>query len=81
MTIATALRKLDIGEITQNLKSVSEIPKGHKIALKNISKGEKIIGHDQLIGIARKEILRDSMFTLIILILNQRIMSMNFRHQ
>ena len=54
--VATALRKLDIGELTQNLKSVNEIPKGHKIALKNILKGEKIIKYDQLIGIARKDI-------------------------
>ena len=54
--VATALRKLDIGELTQNLKSVNEIPKGHKIALKNIFKGEKIIKYDQLIGIARKDI-------------------------
>ena len=54
--VATALRNLDIGELTQNLKSINEIPKGHKIALKNIFKGEKIIKYDQLIGIARKDI-------------------------
>ena len=55
--VATALRKLNTGEITQNLKSINDIPKGHKIALRKIFKGEKIIKYDQLIGIASKDIL------------------------
>ena len=32
------------------------IPKGHKIALKQINKGEKIIKYDQIIGLAEKDI-------------------------
>ena len=52
--VATALRKLNVGEPAQNLKCIDEIPKGHKIALTNILKGEQIIKYDQLIGIARK---------------------------
>ena len=55
--VATALRKLNAGEITQNLKIINDIPKGHKIALRKILKGEKIIKYDQLIGIASKDIL------------------------
>ena len=55
--VATALREIKIGETTQNLESINNIPKGHKIALSKINKGEKIIKYDQLIGIASKEIL------------------------
>ena len=54
--VATALKDLDIGDATQNIRSIHKIPKGHKIALRKISKGEKIIKYDQLIGIASKDI-------------------------
>ena len=55
--VATALREINAGEITQDLASKNIIPKGHKIALRKIVKGEKIIKYDQLIGIASKDIL------------------------
>ena len=55
--VATALREINAGEITQDLESKNIIPKGHKIALRKIVKGEKIIKYDQLIGIASKDIL------------------------
>ena len=55
--VATALREINAGEVTQDLKSKNIIPKGHKIALRKIAKGEKIIKYDQLIGIASKDIL------------------------
>ena len=55
--VATALREIGVGEATQNLESINKIPKGHKIALRKINKGEKIIKYDQLIGVASKEIL------------------------
>ncbi len=55
--VATALREIGVGETTQNLESINKIPKGHKIALRKINKGEKIIKYDQLIGVASKEIL------------------------
>ena len=55
--VATALREINPGESTQNLQSISKIPKGHKISLRKIKQGEKIIKYDQLIGIARKDIL------------------------
>ena len=32
--VATALRDLDVGESTHNIKSINKIPKGHKISLK-----------------------------------------------
>ena len=34
--VATALRDLDVGESTHNIKSINKIPKGHKISLKKI---------------------------------------------
>ena len=39
--VATALREIAVGETTQSLESINKIPKGHKIALKQINKGEK----------------------------------------
>ena len=55
--VATALREINAGENTQNLQSINKIPKGHKISLRKIKQGEKIIKYDQLIGIASKDIL------------------------
>ncbi len=54
--VATALRDINVGETTQNIKSINTIPKGHKISLRKIIKGDKIIKYDQLIGIASKNI-------------------------
>ena len=34
--VATALRDLDVGESTHNIKSINKIPKGHKISLRKI---------------------------------------------
>ena len=41
---------------SSKVKSEAEIPLGHKIALKQINKGEKIIKYDQIIGLAEKDI-------------------------
>jgi len=54
--VATALRDINVGEKTHGIKCINKIPKGHKISLKNIRKGQKIIKYDQLIGIASKDI-------------------------
>ena len=54
--VATAFNNIAKGEITQNIKAENDIPKGHKIALKKILKGEKIIKYDQIIGLARNDI-------------------------
>ena len=34
--VATALRNIEVGETTQNIKSLNKIPKGHKISLRKI---------------------------------------------
>ena len=54
--VATAFKNISKGETTQNIKAENNIPKGHKIALKKILKGEKIIKYDQIIGLARNDI-------------------------
>ena len=54
--VATAFNNIAKGEITQHIKVENDIPKGHKIALKKILKGEKIIKYDQIIGLARNDI-------------------------
>ena len=41
--VATAFKNISKGETTQNIKAENNIPKGHKIALSKILKGEKII--------------------------------------
>jgi (2R)-sulfolactate sulfo-lyase subunit alpha len=38
------------------LKSKSDIPLGHKIALRNIKKGEKVIEYNEVIGAAVEDI-------------------------
>jgi len=50
--VATAFKNISKGETTQNIQAENNIPKGHKIALKKILKGEKIIKYDQIIGLA-----------------------------
>jgi (2R)-sulfolactate sulfo-lyase subunit alpha len=44
------------GEI--RVKSRSKIPLGHKIALRDIRKGEKVIEYGEVIGVATKGIVR-----------------------
>jgi altronate dehydratase len=46
--------KTEYGTITIN----QDIPLGHKFALRNIQKGEKIMKYGQIIGIATEEILK-----------------------
>ena len=55
--VATAFNTILSGQTTHNVKATNEIPKGHKIALSKINKGEKIIKYDQIIGIAERDIL------------------------
>ena len=40
--VATVLRDIKTSECTQDINAINPIPKGHKISLKNISKGDKI---------------------------------------
>lgn len=58
---ATTLEELPVGEeikIYKNLtvKIIKKIQFGHKFALKNIKKGEKIVKYGENIGIAKKDI-------------------------
>ena len=50
--VAVALENIAIGEFS----AVNDIPKGHKIALKNIAKGENIIKYGMPIGYALDDI-------------------------
>jgi len=40
------------------IKALSDIPFGHKIALKDIHEGEYVIKYGEIVGVARKEIRR-----------------------
>lgn len=63
--VATAMADLDIGdikitgdvpEVGYTVKSVQKIPFGHKIALRDIKKGEGIIKYGVVIGISTGDI-------------------------
>lgn len=63
--VAVALRDLKpedvvnvfLGDVIKVVKIRDKIPKGHKFAIKNIKKGEKILKYGEIIGIASKDIL------------------------
>ena len=55
--VATAFNDIPSGEMTHEVRAENLIPKGHKIALTKIQKGEKIIKYDQIIGLADKDIM------------------------
>lgn len=48
--------EVSIGLITYKIKLVSDIPFGHKFALKRIGKGEFVIKYGEVIGRATKDI-------------------------
>lgn len=58
--IAITLTELDAGEFveidSQKIKVLSDIPLGHKIALKDINKGEQVIRYGYPIGNAKEDI-------------------------
>ena len=54
--VAIAFNDISVGQKTLKIKATNHIPKGHKIALKKIKKGESIIKYDQIIGLAGKDI-------------------------
>lgn len=65
--VATALGALEPGcvqllgdSITPVLEAVTEVPMGHKIALKDIAAGELIIKYGVVIGRSTKEIKKGS---------------------
>jgi len=63
--VAVALRDLKpgdvvnvfLGDMIKVVKIRDKVPKGHKFAIKNIKKGEKILKYGEIIGIASKDIL------------------------
>ena len=63
--VAIALRDLKpgevvnvfLGDVMKPIKIRDKVPKGHKFAIKNIKKGEKIFKYGKIIGIASKDIL------------------------
>ena len=61
--VAVALRMLDVGELAvakgiEGLRAVEEIPTSHKIALKDISKGEEIIKYGEIVAVSTRDIKR-----------------------
>jgi altronate dehydratase small subunit len=56
--VATAVRKLKSGEAiyietgkdTADVVLLTDIPPGHKLAIKNIGRGEKIVKYGEIIG-------------------------------
>ena len=54
--VGVALRDVKQNESVESITTVEEIPKGHKVALKNISSGEAVKKYDQIIGYASTDI-------------------------
>ena len=48
--------ELEVGPMTYKIKLISDIPFGHKFALKRIGKGEYVIKYGEVIGKATKDI-------------------------
>ncbi len=58
--VVVALENLKNGEIIDNITLKSDVPMGHKIALTDIKKGEKIIKYGYPIGSAKEDITSGS---------------------
>ena len=59
--VAVALRTLGVGELAvakgiEGLGAVEEIPASHKIALKDISKGQEIIKYGEIVAVSTRDI-------------------------
>ncbi|AEM79119.1 UxaA family hydrolase [Thermoanaerobacter wiegelii] len=55
--VATAIKDIKkdeilIGDVVLEVKALQSIPFGHKVALKDIQKGEKVIKYGEAIGVA-----------------------------
>ena len=64
---AVALENLEKGEKIGDLTIVQNIPMGHKAALEDIKKGEKVIKYGYPIGSAKEDIKKAAIFIRIIL--------------
>lgn len=54
--VAVALRDLSAGEKTSLIEITEDTPKGHKVALSDISKGDEVTKYAQIIGYATEDI-------------------------
>jgi altronate dehydratase len=59
--VAVALKTLGVGEITvakgtEGFRALEEIPASHKIALKDIPKGEEIIKYGEIVAVSTRDI-------------------------
>jgi altronate dehydratase len=59
--VAVALRRLDAGEMAEakeleGFPALEEIPASHKIALKDISKGDEIIKYGEIVAVSTRDI-------------------------
>lgn len=54
--VAVALRDLTAGEKTTLIEVTEDIPKGHKVALSDIAKGDEVTKYAQIIGYATESI-------------------------
>ena len=59
--VAVALRTLGAGEFTvvgriEGFPALEEIPASHKIALRDISKGEEIIKYGEIVAVSTRDI-------------------------
>ncbi len=54
--VGVALRPINAGEALDGIVAIDAIPKGHKIALAPVGRGEKILKYAQLIGYASETI-------------------------
>ncbi len=61
--VAVALRTLGAGELAvakgiEGFRALEEIPASHKIALKDISRGEEIIKYGEIVAVSTRDIKR-----------------------
>jgi len=54
--VATAAQSLEVGEAVEGTATVALIPRGHKVALSDIAKGDAVYKYAQIIGYAGEDI-------------------------
>ena len=59
--VAVALRMLSAGELAvakgiEGFRALEEIPASHKIALKDISRGEEIVKYGEIVAVSTRDI-------------------------
>ena len=54
--VVTAIKPLEAGVVVEDAATQALIPRGHKIAVRAVAKGEKVIKYNQIIGYAARDI-------------------------